>query len=251
MNSPYVVPSYKSKAFNCPICNAFSHQVWYPVHARFYGDIEELPNYMDNKFPSYPTGEVDSILSSSVQFVKQEPRDTYVRGLDGIAVSECVKCGSLAIWIREQMIHPFQSTAPYPNADMPEDVKKDFIEAREIVERSPRAAAALLRLATERLVIHLGGDPDSKINTNIQFLVDNKGLPVRIQRALDVLRVVGNEAVHPGTIDVDDKEVAIDLFNWINDIVTMMITNEKLIDEHYHSLPPDKLKGIEKRNKRA
>jgi len=27
----------------------------------------------------------------------------------------------------------------------------------------------------------------------------------------------------------------------------MMITNEKLIDEHYNSLPPDKLKGIEDR----
>lgn len=250
MAKPYVAPAYKLDAFYCPVCEAYSQQRWYQIYIDpdcMSSFLKDYPKKEPDK-PLYPASVVGAAYGSDPSERQAGPEYTRI---DEISISQCQLCEAKAIWIEGKMVHPAQSAAPYPNDDMPDDVKRDFMEAREIVERSPRAAAALLRLATERLVIHLGGDQKSDINNNIQFLVNKKGLPVRIQKALDVLRVVGNEAVHPGKIDVDDKAVAISLFNWINDIVTMMITNEKLIDEHYNSLPPDKLKGIEDRKERV
>lgn len=249
-NNSYIAPSYKSDGFNCPICKAFSQQNWNALFINPDCGVSYLPNYSSVKDKGYkgtesPNYSVVGAHSGSSPSTKQD----YTR-LEGFALSECQRCKTKSVWVEDKLVYPLQSTAPFPNEDMPGDVKEDFMEARNIVELSPRAAA-LLRLATQRLVILLGGDSKSNINDNIQFLVDNKGLPIRIQRALDVLRVVGNEAVHPGTIDVDDKEIVISLFNWVNDIVTTMITNEKLINEHYQGLPPDKLKGIEDRSKRA
>lgn len=54
------------------------------------------------------------------------------------------------------MIYPGVSSAPLAAADMPEDVKRDFNEAREVVGKSPRSAAALLRLSIQKLCIYLG-----------------------------------------------------------------------------------------------
>jgi hypothetical protein len=73
---------------------------------------------------------------------------------------------------------------------------------------------------------------------------------MRVQQALDVLRIVGNEAVHPGQIDLrDNRETAESLFRLFNLIVDKMISEPKHIAEIYGSLPPEKLKGIEERDK--
>jgi len=53
------------------------------------------------------------------------------------------------------MIHPRKLTAPIPHSDMPDDVKEIYEEARNISDISPRAAAALLRVALEKLTFHL------------------------------------------------------------------------------------------------
>ena len=42
------------------------------------------------------------------------------------------------------------------NAEMPTDIKTDFLEAAWVVEISPRAAAALLRLCVQKSLIGLG-----------------------------------------------------------------------------------------------
>ena len=49
------------------------------------------------------------------------------------------------------MIFPSGSTIPMAHTDMPESVKEIYDEAREIAGQSPRAAAALLRLALEKI----------------------------------------------------------------------------------------------------
>lgn len=53
------------------------------------------------------------------------------------------------------MIFPSGSNIPMPHTDMPESVKEIYNEAREIASNSPRAAAALLRLALEKLTEEL------------------------------------------------------------------------------------------------
>ena len=71
-----------------------------------------------------------------------------------------------------------------------------------------------------------------------------------MQKALDVLRVIGNNAVHPGQIDLkDDKETAISLFQILNAIIARCITVNKKIDALYEGLPPTALEAIKKRDK--
>jgi len=74
----------------------------------------------------------------------------------------------------------------------------------------------------------------------------------KVEKALDNLRVIGNEAVHPGTIDIkDNANVAFALFRLLNFVVDRMITQLKKIDEIYELLPEGKRKGIEQRNARV
>lgn len=132
---------------------------------------------------------------------------------------------------------------------MPEEVKQLYNEAGLIYNKSPRAACALLRLAIDRLCNELG-ETDRDINKNIAELV-KKGLPLTIQQALDVVRVVGNKAVHPGQIafDVDDNGTAIMLMHLLNIIVTRMISEPQEIAELYNQLPESVKESIIKRDK--
>jgi hypothetical protein len=56
--------------------------------------------------------------------------------------------------------------------------------------------------------------------------------------------VVGNNAVHPGVIDLkDDKPTAIKLFNLVNLIVEAMISTPKHIAAMYETVIPDAAKA--------
>jgi hypothetical protein len=119
---------------------------------------------------------------------------------------------------------------------MPDDVAEDFEEARRVFADSPRSSAALLRLAVQKLCIHMGL-PGKNLNDDIGQLV-RRGLPERTQKALDVVRVIGNNQVHPGNIDVrDNPEVATTLFNLVNLIVESLITMPKRVNAVFDSLP--------------
>lgn len=134
------------------------------------------------------------------------------------------------------------------NPDLPEDIKNDYNEAKDIVNISPRGAAALLRLAVQKLCIHLG-EKGTNINDDIKSLV-KKGLPETMQQALDSVRVIGNNAVHPGTIDLNDNiEIAYALFGFVNIICEMLISQPKKVKEYYEKHIPEGLRNaIEKRD---
>lgn len=177
------------------------------------------------------------------------PTNSKWQRIGGLGLTQCFACKRYSLWVGKQLAWPLPATsiAPAPAVDMPQIVKEDYEEAASISDKSPRAAAALLRLALEKLCRQLG--KTGNINAMIGSLVQD-GLPKRVQQALDIVRVVGNEAVHPGQIDLrDEPETAAKLFQLLNLIVERMITEERVIDELFQSLPPDKLAGIAARDK--
>jgi hypothetical protein len=206
---PYEEPDYMKSAFNCPYCNAFSHHTWDDVVVYNMGDTRK------------------DITIGYTAF--------------------CKHCEEFSFWFNKKMIIPSSGNAPLPNNDLSEDIKKDFEEARSIVNSSPRGAAALLRLCIQKLCKDLG-EKGEKINDDISNLV-KKGLPIKIQKSLDIVRVIGNNAVHPGLIDIkDDQETANKLFHLINLIVDAMISQPKEIDKIYNNLPEKDKEAINKRN---
>lgn len=145
------------------------------------------------------------------------------------------------------MIVPCDAPVPPAHIDMPIECLADYVEARTIVAASPKAAAALLRLAVQKLMVVLG-EKGNNINDDIGSLVA-KGLPIQVQQALDFCRVVGNNAVHPGEIIINDTpEAAHNLFYMINFIVEDRISRPKQIQSLYDKLPESARKAIEKRD---
>ena len=69
---------------------------------------------------------------------------------------------------------------------------------------------------------------------------------------MDTLRVIGNESVHPGTIDLDaDADLVPALFGLVNVIVEQVITRPKHVASLYAKLPDAKREAIERRNSRS
>lgn len=164
-----------------------------------------------------------------------------------IRVGTCQHCNKRTIWIENTMYYPDTGNAPFPNPEMPESVKKIYLEAASVQMKSPRGAAALLRLGIQILCKELG-EPGKNINDDIGSLV-KKGLPVLVQQSLDIVRVTGNDAVHPGQIDTDNPETVNQLFQLTNVIVEYLIALPKKVSGIYSGLPTDKVEAIKNRDK--
>jgi len=118
------------------------------------------------------------------------------------------------------------------------------------MDKSPRGAAALLRLAIQKLCLHLGGKGEN-INEDIKLLVKEKGLPEPARHALDAIRVVGNNAVHPGEMNVDDTpDVVAKLFAALNFVVQTTITVPKEMEALYGVIPAGAQAAADKRDGR-
>lgn len=164
----------------------------------------------------------------------------------GLQVSRCENCEKVCLWVLGEYIYPAKNSAPRPNPDMPADILADYKEAAAIYTQSPRGAAALLRLAIQKLMVYLG-QPGKNINDDIAALVA-QGLPKQIQQALDVVRITGNNAVHPGQLHADDVQVAQQLFPLVNLIAEYQISMPARVQELYDALPAGALAGIQRRD---
>ncbi len=179
--------------------------------------------------------------------------------IDGVSTSNiwkchCTNCHVASYWIsfnRAELeparIYPRQGGAPIPHPDMPDEVRQEYLEAGSVLPISPRGAGALLRLALQKLMPHLG-ESGENLNDAIASLV-KKGLDPNVQKALDALRVIGNNSVHPLELDLrDDAETVGALFGVLNFIVEDRIARPKKLGSLYDSLPEGARQAIEKRD---
>lgn len=210
--SKYYPPEFEKKEFHCPHCNVYAKQIWL-----------ELGYY-----------------TSSYRRV-----DTY-------KLCICIHCDKNSIWntVKKVMVDPTMTTNIPPHENMPETIKALYLEALSVIDLSPKASSALLRLALQNLMPLIGANT-GKINEDIAKLV-REGLPEEIQQALDYCRVIGNSAVHPNELNLDDTpEMARYMFDMINFIVEEKIAKPKLIKERFSKLPTGAKEAIDKRDKKA
>ncbi len=212
-----------SKSYTCPHCGAFAGMEKYSVYLV----------YMVDRYVLMP---------------EQNLEEEIMKLNNKFDVITCRACGKVQFWLGEKMIYPASSGIEEPNEDMPEEVKNLYNEARSVFEFSPKAGAALLRLGLQNLCKYLGGKGEN-INKDIGWLV-KQGLPIEIQKAMDSIRVIGNNGVHPGEINLDEnKDLAEALFPLMNLIVEKMISEPKKIAKIYKMLPEGAVKAVEKRDK--
>lgn len=222
MNDNYFPPEFGNDAFHCPYCNVYARQLY--AHIASY-DGFPLPS------KCYGAGLYRGAISSKW------------------AVTVCQRCDEEAFWNDEKLIYPIKLSVAPPNGDLPKEIKDDYLEAAHVLNDSPRAAAALLRLALQKLCKELG-EKGENINDDIKNLV-RKGLNSLVQKSLDALRITGNNAVHPGEINlIEEPERVVKLFALINFIAAKMISEPAEINSFYSQLPPGSLEAIEKRDKK-
>ena len=252
-NENYTAPEYKKAAFHCPHCNVYAHQKSKEVILIEYNSLRKVLGFLDEDHPQYDEYEEysrEQALAEQGSIFRADCRTTDLLWFHSVVVLFCDHCRKYSIWVEQQMVYPDISKAPLPVDEMPKCVKELYNEAKVISNQSPRGACALLRLAIQFLVKKLGED-ESNLNTAIANLV-KKGLPEKTQKALDAVRVIGNNAVHPGEIDIkDDPEIVGSLFMLLNFICEKMITENKKVDTIYSSLPKGKIEAINKRDNRV
>lgn len=256
----YVPASVRSTAFNCPHCDVLTTHRWHRVMALEFNNKDVLPMiYRDADIGAFLEGVKDDAqwarlnkLLTRAQdgyvFISHVRDDAYVNQLMNLNASLCYSCDKVSIWLEDRLLYPEKSEGPPANNDTPPEILVDYNEASQILHQSPRGAAALIRLCIQKLCKHLG-QPGENLNADIGALVA-QGLDVRVQRALDAVRVIGNNAVHPGQIDLrDDRATAETLFRIFNLIVEKLISEPSMVDELYAQLPATVLAQIERRDK--
>ena len=213
-------PSFKKRAFTCPNCSTFSNHDWKGQEVN-----ETTGDFYGKRTPSC----ADEVYT--------------------IWICQCQHCKYISFWYRNMLIWPLASSVEMPIDEMPDDIKKLYEEARSIVQLSPKGACAILRLALQKMCNRLANqDEKEKINKAIKKLVEN-GLPVTVQQAMDTIRIIGDEAVHPGEISIDDNiEIAYAMFRLMNIIVEKMIVEPQEINELFEMMPSEKKDGIKNRD---
>lgn len=208
---------FKASAFNCPLCGAYAHMQW----SRLFRGAQ--PQYTD----------------ASMYWE-----------------ANCSHCREHSLWRcldtrteHAEMLFPDNGNCSLPEEDMPDDVKSDYQEAARIITRSPRGAAALLRLALQNLLVYLG-EEGHDLNKDIRNLAQKHTLPYLIKVA-DTVRLTGNASVHPSKMLPEDRDyVAAQMFDLLNYMVRMLITEPKNIQLLYEKTPEIKRLAAEKEDEK-
>ena len=156
MSKDYVAPEFNKESFHCPHCDAFAHQIF----------DDTIQNRQSNA------------LSITNRYMRKVSNDNgthnAIKVFHRLYSSKCASCQKKSLWIKEyiaqdnadfyedqmncSLIYPNIVSAPEANQDMPEAVKQFYNEAREVADKSPRAAAALLRCALEKTNRKIGSN---------------------------------------------------------------------------------------------
>lgn len=229
---------YGKKSFNCPHCFVFAQQKWNQVRSQSETIVDSVGDRILNEYYEIEKG---------TGITHYRDRDMLPSSI--LAFCICQSCKKPSLWYKNSLVYPIQNAVEDPNPLMPPEVMEIYNEARSVLNLSPRSSAALLRLGLEKLLPYLGAKKGN-INQMIKQLVQERKVIGKLQEAMDTLRVVGNDAVHPGLIDLegrDNRDVSLALFKILNFIVAETLESDETINELYSLIPEGPMKGIKDR----
>ncbi|WP_048077253.1 DUF4145 domain-containing protein [Halorubrum sp. AJ67] len=199
------------------------------------------PKYKEDGFNCPHCGAYAQIMWSTMAYNQ--------RKIEG-DISKCNRCGNYSLWMNRKLCYPRTPSASKAHEHMPDDITGEYNEARNVVDESPRAAAALLRLALQKLLENHLDTPGDGIHHDIGHLVDENEIRPRVQKMLDGVRITGNNSVHPGEMDMeDDRDTALALFKLLNYVVDETIGRDKEVEEFWDTLPEQEKEWVEDRDK--
>jgi len=137
----------------------------------------------------------------------------------GIKYTACPNCGKLIVKIvegkididnegfekddedniveeKEFTVFPVVSEAMF-SEDVPDEYKTDLIEAKAILESSPKASAAISRRLLQAILENKLQIKGNNLSQQIDKFLELEHVPSHISKSVDAVRVVGNFAAHP------------------------------------------------------
>jgi hypothetical protein len=165
---------------------------------------------------------------------QEQPRNLKVKLLN-LHVSRCYNCKGFTVWVRDRLVFPVRGDEPpdvvevdfeevaedvhvQDNAEDVEEVSEDFEEAAAILNKYPRAAAALIRICIQNMMPLLK-QTGKNLDENISSLL-RKGLEVQIQQAMDVLQVIRRNPGQESHVDLrDETAIATRMFESLKEIL--------------------------------
>ena len=250
MNSQNMEPQLGAESFSCPHCNAVADQDWYSLFLKPENatevvvlTLEALMLAKGSESDQFVQRLKDNVLAYEYQ---EHPRNLKVKLLN-LHVSRCYNCKGFTVWVRDRLVFPIKGNEPLdiieadfrqveedvqelednvPESDEHveasveevEEASEDFEEAAAILNKSPRGAAALIRICIQNMM-PLMKETGKNLDENISSLV-RKGLEVEIQQAMDVLQVVRKNPSQTTEFDLkEENETAKKFFNSLERIL--------------------------------
>jgi hypothetical protein len=250
MNSQNMEPQLGAESFSCPHCNAVAHQDWYSLFLKPENatevvvlTLEALMLAKGSESDQFVQRLKDNVLAYEYQ---EHPRNLKVKLLN-LHVSRCYNCKGFTVWVRDRLVFPIKGNEPLdiieadfrqveedvqelednvPESDEHvqasveevEEASEDFEEAAAILNKSPRGAAALIRICIQNMM-PLMKETGKNLDENISSLV-RKGLEVEIQQAMDVLQVIRRNPGQDSDVDLrDETAIATRMLESLNEIL--------------------------------
>lgn len=177
--------------------------------------------------------------------ISVEFQSVYLRGygdyIGAVKYVRCPSCQKPIIYLllndpedenyEEHLVWPtpqnvFQKSVP---EEVPSVLKTDYIEARLVLDLSPKASAALSRRVLQTLIRENEGIRNRTLSQEINTLLEENRLPAYISDVIDGIRHYGNFSAHQSedlvtgdVIDVEPGEA-----EWLLEII------EDLFDFYY------------------
>lgn len=166
-----------------------------------------------------------------------------------ITSHKCPECRGQIMWLNElaytdeegsypsevvstTLLYPQRAVKQVPPG-VPPELARDFAEAHDTLEISPKASAALSRRCLQQLVRDREGIHESTLIAEIKKLLALNKLPRYLADDLDAIRNIGNFAAHPDKdrrtsliVDVEPGEAI-----WTLEVL------EKLLSFYFEEIP--------------